>query len=60
MAVYTLVDVAAKLERAPFVTLTSPTTKSLVASDAVKIRSMDESLVVSLWVTVVEEMSMIG
>ena len=59
VAVYTVVDVAAKLERVPFVTVTSPTTKLLVASDAVKLRSMEASLVV-LSRVIPDVMAMVG
>ena len=46
VAVYTVLDVAEKLLKAPLVTVISPTAKSVVASLLVKVRESVASLVV--------------
>ena len=47
VAVYTVLEVAAKLLKAPLVTVISPTAKSVVASPDVKISGKVASLVVA-------------
>ena len=61
VAVYTVVEVDVKLDNDPLVlTVISLSVKSVVASDAVNVRSMVESLDVAPFVTVVDVISMVG